>query len=265
MPLSCRTCFVAPLGAVAAVVLAGAAQAQVDDDFSSGEDSRWTHFDPLAPFGAGGTWSFPPGAYRMQAPASPDPGTLGPQRIFSYRTSIDPIGAGTIQSVEIHAWNPDFRTSIGLFVSLEDIGVGTTDAVFAHIIVGGAGPDQIAIHRIDNEVVTLSISADLPDLSPDHNYRIGTKATGPGRLFFAIVDLADPSTILGDVLLVDPDPLLGSHNVGIGTFGGYDPGTGGYGNGPLDATFDNYRAIPAPSTGVLAVIGAMFAVRRRRG
>ncbi len=36
----------------------GIARAQFDD-FNDGNDLGWTHYEPLAPFGAGGTFTFP--------------------------------------------------------------------------------------------------------------------------------------------------------------------------------------------------------------
>lgn len=255
------------LVAVGAVVtLAGAAHAQIIDDFSSGSDARYTHFDPLAAFGAGGTWSFPPGAYRMQAPASPDPAGLGAQRIFSYADPLDPVGFESNVFLDIVDWNPAVRTTIGMYRTLSDVGVGTTDGYFFGIVVGGGGPSQIAIYRIEDEVVTLSVSETVPELTPDHDYRMtiagmpGTAEMGPVLLF----DLANLHTPLGTTRLVDPNPPVGGQLMGIGTFGPFDPGSGTFLDAPLDATFDNFIAVPAPGAAALGVLAFAFTSRRRR-
>src|SRR5258708_1996342 len=60
------------------------AQVLVSDNFNDGNDTGWTHFEPLAPFGAPGTFSFPNADYRIQATASPD-AMLGPGRAGSLR------------------------------------------------------------------------------------------------------------------------------------------------------------------------------------
>src|SRR2546430_9566807 len=59
------------------------ARAQISDNFDDGNDGGWTRYDPLAPFGAPATFSFPNGGYRIQAPASPDPVVLGTGRAGS--------------------------------------------------------------------------------------------------------------------------------------------------------------------------------------
>ena len=66
-------------------VCARAAAAGQFDDFNSGQDADWTHYEPLAGFGAGGSYSFPNEGYRIVAAISPAPAALGPARAGSLR------------------------------------------------------------------------------------------------------------------------------------------------------------------------------------
>ena len=61
----------------------------VQDDFNDGNDAGWERYSPLAPFGAPVAFSFPEGnSYRVQAPASPNPGAFGPTRGGSHRPNV---------------------------------------------------------------------------------------------------------------------------------------------------------------------------------
>ena len=49
-----------------------------EDSFNDGNDDGWDRYSPLTSFGVPVAFSFPGGTqYRVQAPASPNPGALG--------------------------------------------------------------------------------------------------------------------------------------------------------------------------------------------
>ena len=63
---------------VAATIPAASARADLSFDFNGGNDNGLTHYDPLAPFTGGSTYSFPvlgPGndGYELTSGPSPDP------------------------------------------------------------------------------------------------------------------------------------------------------------------------------------------------
>lgn len=252
----------------AVVTLASVATAQgVPDEFTSGEDSRYTRHDPLAAFGAPGTWSFPPGAYRMQGDPSPDPAILGVQRVFSTRNLFGsnlfgPDGRFTM-GVNVVDWNPGVRTSIGMFTNLSDVGVGTTDTYFTHIDVGGGGPSALVFDRIVDDHVTARISQAIPELTPDHDYSIVLAPSLTGPFWVFLYDTADVVNPIAYFPLQDSDPL-DSGLLGFGTTGISDTDPDVFINSPVDATFDHFVALPAPATGGLAFFALAFASRRRR-
>lgn len=246
--------------AVGAAIASSAAAQGLPDEFNSGEDSRYTRHDPLAAFGAPGTWSFPPGAYRMQAGPSPDPALLGVQRMFSTR---DQVVAGNFTiGINIVGWDPGVPTSIGLFTNMQEIGFGTTDGDFIHVDVGGAGPSALVYDRIVDDHVTIRTIESIPALLPDHDYSLIITPGLNGSWVF-LYDTADLVTPIMYFNLSGFDEF-GGGAVGFGTTGiaGVHPGPGI--NSPVDATFDHFVALPGPATGVLGVLGAAFAVRRRR-
>jgi hypothetical protein len=92
--------------------------------------------------------------------------------------------------------------------------------------------------------------------------------SGQGPLLtLEVYDLANLATPLATIS--DMDATHASGNVGVLTTGLVDD-RGGFNNTPLDATFDNFSAVPEPATSmlVLAGIAGVFRVRRfgcRRG
>src|SRR5437899_12480833 len=61
------------------------------DDFNDGNDNGWTRYDPLGDLGAGpqATFSFPNGAYRIQATKNPlFPSAVGVARAGSLREDV---------------------------------------------------------------------------------------------------------------------------------------------------------------------------------
>src|SRR5438046_1453848 len=103
------------------------AQTTYCDNFDDGNDTMplppWTHYDPLLPFGAGGTWSFTNGHYRIQAAASPDPGTVGQARVGSIRSENY---TNFYVSVDVVDWDDALHQFCGVAGRLATVGLGTT-------------------------------------------------------------------------------------------------------------------------------------------
>jgi hypothetical protein len=224
------------------------------DDFNDGNDTEWTRYSPLAPFGAGATYSFPSGGYKIAAPPSPDRGNLGPARAGSFRPNVY---TRFYASVDLVNWNDALDQAFGLLARVTTPGLGTTNGyAFTYATQG----PSIDISRITAEA-PAGVAAMNFQLDPAQDYRLvfegnGTTLTGS---VYALSDLSTPlATISGD------DATYASGISGLVIFdntGSTSPGVG------ADATFDNYVAavqIPEPgSAGLLLVVGA-WALRRRR-
>jgi len=148
------------------------AQAQTDD-FSSGNDSAWVHYSPLASFGAGGVYSFPNGAYRISAPPSPNEAALGPARARAYRPEF--TYSIFHASVEFTAWDANLYQAFGLVGRASEIGLGTTDGYALGYMPNAdsrqPGLGAITIQRFDNETIT-GTAFSIITLDPTKTYRL---------------------------------------------------------------------------------------------
>lgn len=253
-----------PLVAAAACLLATApAHAQnVFDDFDDGNDNGWTRYQPLSAFGFGGTYSFPSGAYRMQAAASPNPAALGVQRVGSLLTGVAVTDFSA--SVDITGWNDASTTGIGIFARLQQVGLGTTDGYYLHVNLGGAGTPEIVLDRLTNEAASLPspAAAPLPAIGQGTALRLTLEGIG-SQLVGRVFRLSDLGTPLATISYNDANPYA-SGAIGIGTTGLIASSTGIPINSPLDATFDNFRLVPAPGAAALLGLAGLVASRRRR-
>ena len=102
------------LSTVAVLLLSIAAPARADYsiNFNNGNDSGLTHYDSLAPFGSGATFTFPNGGYRLTSNPSADLNTLGPARVGSYQGSQS-FGDFRL-SVDVVTWNAQLDEGFGL-------------------------------------------------------------------------------------------------------------------------------------------------------
>ncbi len=215
---------------VAAFLSAGAAASRLSaqsDDFNDGNDAGWLHYNPLAPFGAVGTYSFPNGGYRINAPASPAPEILGPQRIGS-------LQAGSVytriqSSVDIEGWDNTINQSLGLIARVRNLGLGTTSG-YTYNYNTGSGFHQLNL--VVNEAPSRQINESLFKIDPTQKYRLTFTLAGPhilGQMFSA----TNSSVPLHSVFAVDDT---------------HDSGTAGVfafaiaPTGAVDARFDNYSA-----------------------
>jgi hypothetical protein len=200
------------------------------DDFNDGNDAGWTHYDPIAAALGGGTfvhYSFPNGAYRIQADASPMPEKLGPARGASLRSTTF---TDFYVAVDVVAWNDSLRQVFGPLARVTDIGPGTTDGyAFSY----QAGDQSISIATITDEDGN-DISGTSKDLTldPAKSYRlvfIGKGASLEGRVY-ELPDTRNPIAVTTATEGTYPSGISG-----LLVFHDPPPGTS-----TADATFDNY-------------------------
>ena len=132
------------------------------DDFDDGNDTGWTHSDPLSILGPSGTGSylFPGGnAYRFEHAPSPNPGSFGTARMSSL---ADGLYSSNSFQVSVDVVTFDFIGSptpalqgFGLLVHGSDIGLGTSKGIallYENLgPLGGGQTDHITITRVINE------------------------------------------------------------------------------------------------------------------
>jgi len=229
------------------------------DNFDDGDDAGWTRYQPLAPFGAGGTYTFPSGGYRIQAPPSPNVGVLGVSRVGA----IAPVSANTDVnfdlSVDLLSLGGSPDQSYGLAFNGREAGLGTTDGYIFYFLTDSTRTIGRAIfNRIDNELGTPLGTAVTFPMTPDMQFHL--RVVGTGSSFRGeIYDVAEPNTLLGFTEITDS--TYGSGQTGLFVTGRTIPDVL---NPPLDATFDNFRIIPAPGSVVLLGLAGLLARRRRR-
>jgi len=256
-----RTLF-ASLIFTAAAVAAAAAAITITDDFTDGNDVGWTRQSPLSPFGAGGEYTFrnpDPGlstlGYEIKAPASPNPGALGPGRAGSVR--LDATYTAFYMQADITDWD-ESKTSMamGFLARSGDFGLGTTDGYILSLDADG----DFYISRNTNEALTLLIADNSFNLDANANYRLTFSGNGSALAaqLFNLNDLVNPISSINAV-----DATYASGNNGLIVYDG-----SALGNQTATAVFDNYFSadkIPEPATlGILGLGAGLFAIRRRR-
>ncbi len=229
------------------------------DEFSSNNDSGYVRSQPLSPFGAGGSFTYSNGGYRIQGPASPAPAQLGVQRL-----AISPSGVSVTDfsmSIDIIDWNTANLTGIGLFARVRESGLGTTDGYYAHLNIGGSTPSQLVIDRIDNEAPAGVAFSGALSVDQGQDYRLTFSGVG-GSLSLSLFSLSDLLTPIASLNGVDNTYATGT--VAFGTTGLFNLDTGLFSNAPVDATFDNFRVVPTPGAAAILGFGGLLAARRRR-
>jgi hypothetical protein len=226
--------------------------AQVDD-FNDGNDQGWTHFSPLAPWGAGGNYTFPNGGYRIAAPPSPAP-ALGWGRAGAFRAEVSYSSSFHV-GVDVTGWDAAAHGVFGIVSRARDIGLGTGDGyMFGYMpngIEGFPGLGTLTIQRFDNEVSSPPQSGyafSVITLNPANTYRMELWGSG-STLVGAVYDVANPTTPLATIGAIDN--TYSSGNIGLLVAGDTSsPTTQGA------VTFDNYAAaVPEPSTLALLLTG----------
>ena len=217
--------------------------AQITDDFNAGNDAAWTRHQPIQSFGAGGTYSFPNGGYRIEAAGSPLPGAIGPARAASIATGVSLSDFSVSYDLVDWGATPQFA---GALTRIGNLGLGTTSGYAAGF---DFTVNRLFISRITGEQVSqvVSFSPVVPlDIAKDYRLTF----TGIGNSF-----TGELSEIGGPVLTV----IAGSDGAystgGIGLLVAAQTPTAGVG---ADATFDNFSAgaaIPEPQTWALLGVG----------
>jgi len=223
----------------------------VDDDFNDGNDQGWTRYNPLAPFGAGGSYTVSGGTYRIQAPPPPNPTVVGPGRAGSLR--LDTNFADFFVSVDVVDWADTADQAFGTIARVRETGIGTTDGYgFLYVPVDR----NFEMDRFDNEDNTAIAPITDLALDPQRDYRI--TFSGRGEVFTGeVFDLADLSTPLITVTGFDFTYADGVTGLLVA-----DASSGGVFS---DATFDNFHStIPEPrSLALLAATLLAIASSRR--
>jgi hypothetical protein len=195
------------------------------DDFDDRNDTGWTRYNPLASFGAGGSFTFPNGGYRLQAPPSPDAFLLGPARVGSLRPTLY---SRFSVAVDLVHWTEAWNEAVGLIVRTRELGLGTTDG-YTFNYNTGSGFLQINLAR-DERPTTLS---ERPfRLNPTNRYRLvftGAEGALLGQVF-ASTNLALP---LYSIFAHDT-----AYDTGMAGIFAFDVTN----TNAVDATFDNYEA-----------------------
>ena len=255
-----RTLFASLIFTAASAVAASAA-ITITDDFTDGNDAGWSRLSPLSPFGAGGEYTFrnpDPGSgtlgYEIKAPASPNPGALGPGRAGSIR--LDATYTTFYMQADITDWD-ETKTSMamGFLARSSDFGLGTTDGY--NLVLDADG--DFYINRTVDEVPTVLIADNSFNLNPNANYRLTFSGDGSALAaqLFNLNDIVNPIATINAV-----DATYASGNSGVFVYDG-----SALGNQAATAVFDNYVSadkIPEPATLAIFGLGAgLLAVRRR--
>jgi hypothetical protein len=258
-----RACIL-PVCLLAFITLLSAAPARADfffsDDFNDGNDAGWTRYDVLAPFGAGGTYSFPSGGYRIQAPPSPNPALLGVGRAGALRSDF--TLADFQVSVDLVDWNNSLDQALHVAARIGQAGLGTTDAYLLHY---NTASNNLVLDRIDNEFPAPILASAPVTLDPSQDYRLVFTGIG-SSLVGQVFSLSDLDTPLATVSATDATYSEGFVGVlGSGIIN--DLSTGATTNSPVDVTFDNFRAAAVPEPASLVLLGmgvaALFGYRWR--
>jgi hypothetical protein len=243
---------------VAAFCLTAPRVAAQSDDFNDGNDAGWTRYSPLAPYGAGGTFSFPNGGYRISAPASPNQAALGPGRAGAFQAGVS---YSTFRvSAEFNDWSASVSPFISVVARGRQAGLGTTDCYALAYMpnASAAVPDQgaLTIQRFDNESPSGTAFSFIT-LDPTKTYRLVFEGDGP-LLQGSIFDVAAPGSALATVSLSDATYTDGFCGILV-------TGSLGVTGSSAVATFDNYAAtVPEPSSALLLLGGLGLLSSRRR-
>lgn len=221
-------------------------------NFNNGSDAGWQHYDPMASFGAPGSFTFPNGGYRIVAAPvpSPGPGALGPSRAASYIPSTS--YSDFYESVDIVNWQTNSSEAFGLLAHLTTVGLQTTSG---YALTFTDDTNQLTLSSITGESPTTLTTANLGSpLQVGHTYHL-VFSDASNLLSGSIYDNAAPSVALASLSTMDSSKLSGTSGLVI-----YDLTSTSSGTNGADATFDNYSAaVSSPEPGSAITLAALVA------
>lgn len=250
---------IASLIVLAFLCWTGTARAQ-SYNFNNGSDAGWTHYDPMASFGAPGSFTFPNGGYRIVAAPvpSPGPGALGPSRAASYIATQS--YTDFYESVDIVNWQTNSSEAFGLLAHLSTVGLQTTSG---YALTFADDTNELTLSSITNESPTTLVTAALgSSLQVGHSYHLVFSDAG-NLLSGSIYDNASPSVALASLSTMNSSKLSGTSGLVI-----YDLTSTSSGTNGADATFDNYSAAvsapePASAMMLMAIVAPIMLSRRK--
>jgi len=208
--------------------------AQIKDDFNDGNDQGWSRLEPIKPFGAVTTFSFPgTNTYRLQAGPSPAPATVGQARIGAHRAEAS-FSSFRI-SVDLVNRDPSLEQDIGILARVTSPGLGTLNAYAATL---DTDEGQFYFSKITNEGAGSTQSIEAP-LTPSGDYRLVFHGF-QNQFLIEVFDPQDPATPIASLKATDEEfgaPYL------EGTCGIFV--SSGTAEGSCDATFDDFEASSA--------------------
>jgi hypothetical protein len=203
---------------------------------------------------AGGTWSFPGGAYRIQLPPAPGDGAFGPARGGSINESD--TYEDFFVSVDVVDWDETLDQAFGILTRVGTPGLGTTTGyAFSYSTHADTGRSSMDLSRVTNEAADNIVPASSLILDPERDYRFvfeGHGTTLEGRVY----DLEDLENPL--VVATADDATYASGFNGLFAF----DNSGG--TGTADATFDNFTTVPEPASAAVLLMAAGLTLSRRR-
>jgi hypothetical protein len=215
------------------------------DDFDDGNDDGWVRFNPMQVVGAGASWTFPDGGYRLQAPR-PAVGAAGPARAFSYHAVEY---SEFFAAVDIVAWNNEVNQAFGILGRASHIGLGETTGYVLNYNpnqTGGQPGGQFQINRVTNEAENGTLATANITLIPTGKYRmvfVGSGSVLSGYLY----DLEDLTFPLATIAVsAEDDDRAGSYAAGYSGLFVFSRGIATADTSIADATFDNYAAMGTP-------------------
>ena len=244
--------------------------ATIVDDFNDGNHDGWVRYDPIGLITSGSvasTYGFPNGdSYRIQATSSPDPSIFGPSRAGAFRN--DATFSDFRVEVDLLNWGLTDDQQMSLFARGGNIGPGTSNGyVLSYFSLPSEGSGALQISRIDGETPQAVNFFGVPNvtditLDPVNDYRLvftGSRANFTGEVF-DLTDLMNPLATVTGFDETYADGLVGL----LSATATPNPGDPFQNNG-TDVTFDNFSAVPEPSGALLAIVGSLgFLLRRRR-